>query len=83
MVFRATKRYIDFCLVKTEGAPYISQLELRHLKGLDYLQGFSSSVVKLVKRVDLGSKVGDIIRYVFYFYPKPRKEKGKNRRRKN
>ncbi|PON97099.1 Receptor-like kinase [Trema orientale] len=62
-VFRANKSYIDFCLVKTEGAPYISQLELRQLKGLEYLQGFSSSVLKLVKRVDLGSKEGDIIRF--------------------
>ena len=76
-VFRANKRYIDFCLVKSEGAPYISQLELRPLKGLEYLQGFSSSVLKLVQRVDLGSKEGNIIRYVIYFYQKPRKGKRK------
>ncbi|XP_060970362.1 nodulation receptor kinase-like [Cannabis sativa] len=62
-VFRATKRYIDFCLVKKVGSPYISQLELRELKGLEYLQGLSFKVLKVVKRVDLGSQEGDIIRY--------------------
>ncbi|XP_062100824.1 nodulation receptor kinase-like [Humulus lupulus] len=61
-VFRATKRYIDFCLVKTVGTPYISQLELREQKSLEYLRGFSN-ILKVVKRVDLGIQEGDIIRY--------------------
>ncbi|XP_024027034.1 nodulation receptor kinase-like [Morus notabilis] len=63
-IFRATKESIDFCLVKTEGDPYISRLVLRPLKGLEYLQDFSSSsVLKVVRRINLGAKDGDIIKY--------------------
>lgn len=60
-IFRATKEYVDFCLVKTEGAPYISRLVLRPLNGTEYLQNFSSNVLKVVRRINLGGKDGDII----------------------
>ncbi|KAL5556683.1 hypothetical protein UlMin_038919 [Ulmus minor] len=59
-IFRATKNNIDFCLVKKEASPYISELVLRPLQDLDYLKKFSSSVLKLVGRFNLGSKEGDI-----------------------
>lgn len=62
-LFKASSNHIDFCLVKKEGAPYISQLVLRPLKDLDYLKDFPSSVLKLVKRIDLGGN-GTGIRYV-------------------
>lgn len=62
-LFRASNNYIDFCLLKKEGAPYISQLVLRPLKDLDYLKGFPSSVLKLVKRISLGGNGSDV-RYV-------------------
>nr|CAK32638.1 putative symbiosis receptor-like kinase [Datisca glomerata]CAP62376.1 symbiosis receptor-like kinase [Datisca glomerata] len=54
-VFVAKKNYIDFCLEKRNGAPYISYLELRPLHALDYFQGFSSDVLKLISRVNLGN----------------------------
>ncbi|XP_061355239.1 nodulation receptor kinase-like [Gastrolobium bilobum] len=58
-VFRATKNYVDFCLLTEEGNPYISLLELRPLPE-EYLQGFSSSVLKLISRSNLGGKEDDI-----------------------
>lgn len=64
-VFRATKDYIDFCLLKEEVNPFISQLELRPLPE-EYLHGFSTGVLKLISRNNLcGTK--DDIRYVIYF----------------
>lgn len=62
-LFRASSNYIDFCLAKKEGVPYISQLVLRPLKDLDYLKDFPSSVLKLVTRINLGGNRSDI-RYV-------------------
>lgn len=62
-IFKATKNYTDFCLVKKEGAPYISKLALRPLWDLEYLQEFPNSVLKLVKRINLGGNGSDI-RYV-------------------
>ncbi|KAK7307288.1 hypothetical protein VNO77_40209 [Canavalia gladiata] len=60
-VFRATKSYIDFCLVKGEVNPFISQLELRPLPE-EYLSDLPASVLKLVSRNDLrGTK--DEIRF--------------------
>lgn len=60
-IFRATKDNIDFCLEKVQGDPYISKLELRPLQNLNYLLNFSSStVLKTVRRIDVGSTRGDI-----------------------
>jgi hypothetical protein len=60
-IFRATKDYIDFCLEKVQGDPYISKLELRPLQNLNYRQGFpSTTVLKSVRRTDLGNTRGDI-----------------------
>ncbi|KAJ9177458.1 hypothetical protein P3X46_012676 [Hevea brasiliensis] len=61
-IFRATHRYIDFCLVHDKGYPYISQLELRPLEYSEYLniQGKASDVLKLVSRIDVGNAVDDI-----------------------
>ncbi|KAI6699456.1 hypothetical protein NL676_013780 [Syzygium grande] len=61
-IFRARKGYVDFCLWKEEGDPYISQLELRPLNDSDYLNGHSSTVMKVIRRVNLGS-TGEDIRY--------------------
>lgn len=60
-IFRAAKDHIDFCLEKLQGDPYISKLELRPLKDLNYLLNFSSTtVLKSVRRIDVGSTGGDI-----------------------
>lgn len=64
-IFRATNQHIDFCLMQDRGNPYISQLELRPLDDLDYLRENSTTVLKLVSRIDAGN-TGDGIRYVFY-----------------
>lgn len=63
-IFRARNDHVDFCLLKTEGDPYISQLELRPLDSDSdyYLNGDSGIVLKLIKRVNLGS-TGEDIRY--------------------
>ncbi|XP_019420942.1 PREDICTED: nodulation receptor kinase-like [Lupinus angustifolius] len=60
-VFRATKNYIDFCLVKEKVNPYISQLELRPLPE-EYINGLPTSVLKLISRNNLKGE-GDDIRY--------------------
>ncbi|RDY02510.1 Nodulation receptor kinase [Mucuna pruriens] len=60
-VFRATKDYIDFCLVKGEVDPFISQLELRPVPE-EYLHDLPASVLKLISRNGLwGTK--DEIRF--------------------
>lgn len=64
-VFRATKDYIDFCLLKGEVYPFISQLELRPSPE-EYLQDFPTSVLKLISRNNLGDTKDDI-RYEIYF----------------
>lgn len=53
-IFKAANDYIDFCLEKTNGDPYISELEVRPLNGTEYLHGQSAGVLKLVGRYDLG-----------------------------
>jgi hypothetical protein len=66
-IFRATENHIDFCLQKIKGDPYILKVELRPLKNSEYLQGLSSpSLLKLVRRVDLGGTVD--IRYASTFF---------------
>lgn len=61
-IFRATNEYINFCLVKEEGDPYISLLELRNLRDSQYLDKEPSSVLKVVKRADVGN-TEEAIRY--------------------
>ncbi|KAL6012718.1 hypothetical protein ACLOJK_003207 [Asimina triloba] len=58
-VFRATNPYVNFCLVKGRGSPFLSKLELRPLDDPRYLNGDPSIILKRVARVDLGGK-GDI-----------------------
>lgn len=53
-IFRAADSYTDFCLVHGNGDPYISSLELRPLNDSKYLKDRSSSILKLVNRIDLG-----------------------------
>lgn len=53
-IFTADSEYIDFCLDQKKGDPYISQLELRPVNNSEYLGGQSATVLKLVKRFDLG-----------------------------
>lgn len=65
-IFRATKNYVDFCLVKDEGSPYISHIELRPLDE-EYLQGLPSNVLKLISRNNPGSEE-DNIRYVICIF---------------
>ncbi|XP_054825608.1 nodulation receptor kinase-like isoform X2 [Prosopis cineraria] len=60
-IFRAKKNYIDFCLVKDEGSPYISLIELRPLDE-EYLQDSPSSALKLIARNNLEAN-GDDIRH--------------------
>ncbi|XAR51454.1 Non-specific serine/threonine protein kinase [Bertholletia excelsa] len=54
-IFKATDDNIDFCLEQKSGDPYISKLELRPVNGSDYLNQHPSGVLKLIKRVDVGS----------------------------
>lgn len=62
-IFRATRSYTNFCLLKTKGNPYISKVELRPINPY-YLKREPSKVLKLVHRVDAGNK-GAEIRYSF------------------
>lgn len=54
-IFKATNEYVNFCLVKVKGDPYISKLELRDLNDLEYLQGKSTSILGKVSRIDVGN----------------------------
>ncbi|KAI3726410.1 hypothetical protein L1987_66207 [Smallanthus sonchifolius] len=54
---RAANDYISFCLLPKQGNPYVSKIELRPLD-LDY--GDTSTVLKLVHRVDVGNTKGEI-----------------------
>lgn len=66
-IFRAAKDHIDFCLEKVKGDPYISKLELRPLKNLNYLKEIiSPSVLKVISRIDVGG--GGDIRYASTFF---------------
>lgn len=62
-IFRATRSYTNFCLLKNKGNPYISKVELRPINS-DYLKREPSEILKLVHRVDAGNKVAEI-RYSF------------------
>ncbi|WMV16941.1 hypothetical protein MTR67_010326 [Solanum verrucosum] len=65
-IFRATRSYTNFCLLKKKGNPYISKVELRPINS-DYLKREPSEVLKLVHRVDAGNKVAEI-RYPYDQY---------------
>ncbi|XP_071709829.1 nodulation receptor kinase-like [Rutidosis leptorrhynchoides] len=56
-IVRATNDYIDFCLLKRQGNPYVSKIELRPL---DFDYGEPSSVLKMVSRIDVGNTREDI-----------------------
>lgn len=57
VIVRANNNYIDFCLLKKQGNPYISKIELRPLD-LDYED--PSDVLKVLLRVDVGNTRGEI-----------------------
>ncbi|XP_047325196.1 nodulation receptor kinase-like [Impatiens glandulifera] len=59
-IFRATSDNTNFCLVKEQGYPYISKLELRPLDITLYLTPESSRVLKLIHRVNVGSSTTEI-----------------------
>ncbi|MCD9645482.1 hypothetical protein HAX54_034443 [Datura stramonium] len=65
-IFRSTRSYINFCLLKKKGNPYISKVELRPINP-DYLKREPSEVLKLVHRIDAGNK-GAEIRYPYDQY---------------
>ncbi|KAL8117881.1 hypothetical protein AgCh_015679 [Apium graveolens] len=62
-VFRTTMDYMNFCLLKEHGDPYLSKLELRPLAS-NYLKAKASTVLKLVDRIDVGN-TGRGIRYPY------------------
>ncbi|KAF5191985.1 Nodulation receptor kinase [Thalictrum thalictroides] len=61
-IFRATNNYMHFCIVRRNGTPYISKLEMRPSRVLDYSNTDPSSVLKVISRVDLGNSEG-VVRY--------------------
>ncbi|KAK4712022.1 hypothetical protein R3W88_006535 [Solanum pinnatisectum] len=65
-IFRATRSYTNFCLLKKKGNPCISKVELRPINS-DYLKREPSEILKLVHRVDAGNKVAEI-RYPYDQY---------------
>lgn len=52
--FKAERKYVDFCLEKEKGEPYISYFELRQLHDFRYLSRFPSRALKLITRLNLG-----------------------------
>lgn len=56
-IVRANNNHIDFCLLKKQGNPYVSKIELIPLD-LDY--GEPLSVLKVVQRIDVGNTIGEI-----------------------
>lgn len=59
VIFKASKGYVNFCLLRDRGEPYISKLEIRPLSPR-YLSLEPSSVLKLVNRVDAGNQGGEV-----------------------
>ena len=55
-VFAATGNHTNICILKGNGNAYISKVELRPINDSIYLNGSSSSILKLISRVDLGNK---------------------------
>lgn len=62
-VFRTTTDYMNFCLLKEHGDPYLSKLELRPLAS-NYLKEKASTVLKLIDRIDVGN-TGTGVRYAY------------------
>ncbi|XP_004288317.1 PREDICTED: nodulation receptor kinase-like [Fragaria vesca subsp. vesca] len=64
-VVRATKDYINFCLVSDKGELYISEIHLRPLWNLTYyLEDFPSSVLQLLERTSFDEDDAEkVIRY--------------------
>lgn len=59
-IFKASRNYTNFCLVKGKGGAYLSKVELRPSR-LEYLEKYDdSTVLKLVDRVDVGNKDAEI-----------------------
>ncbi|XP_057784317.1 nodulation receptor kinase-like isoform X2 [Salvia miltiorrhiza] len=58
-LFKATSNYTNFCLVKGRGEAYLSKLELRPSHP-EYLKRYTSSVLKLVDRVDVGNTMAEV-----------------------
>ncbi|XP_068657022.1 nodulation receptor kinase-like [Aristolochia californica] len=54
-IVRAPNRYLNFCLVKVNGNPYISKVELRPLSDYHYLNENQNVILKLLSRVDAGN----------------------------
>ncbi|KAL1810047.1 hypothetical protein ACET3Z_027037 [Daucus carota] len=67
-IFRTTMDYMNFCLLKEQGDPYLSKLELRPLSS-NYLKEKASTVLKLTHRIDVGN-TGMAIRYPYDPYDK-------------
>lgn len=63
-IFSATSDDINFCVIRRNGDPYVSKLELRLLNDLDYSTGDPPSLTKVVVRVDVGNTERPI-RYAF------------------
>ncbi|PIA55232.1 hypothetical protein AQUCO_00800157v1, partial [Aquilegia coerulea] len=61
-IFRATNDFMHFCIVRRNGTPYISNLEMRPFSVLDYSTTDPSSVLKVISRLDLGNSEG-VVRY--------------------
>lgn len=64
VIFKANKGYVNFCLLRDRGEPYISKLEIRPISPT-YLSLEPSSVLKLVNRVDAGNQGGEV-RYIYH-----------------
>lgn len=59
-IFKANDIYMNLCLSKERGDPYLLKLELRPLSG--YVKEKASVALKVTDRVDVGS-IGADIRY--------------------
>lgn len=65
-IFRANDKYINLCLSKERGDPYLLKLELRPLNS-EYLREKPSVALKVIDRVDVGS-TGAEIRYPSLYF---------------
>lgn len=60
VITEATGQSTDLCLVKGNGNPYISMLELRPITEPQYPESNAKSILKLLDRVDAGNKEDEI-----------------------
>lgn len=68
-ILAASANNTNICLLKGNGNAYISKVELRPINDPIYLNGKSSSILKLISRVDLGNK------NIVYRYPTDRADR--------